>query len=611
MNRIFTKIIALLLVVISLLAAPCFNVYAQESQVVNMQETTNDSTDETSSIQPKPDEPIPVEPEKVIENITFEKSEIRLRKNEKMQLSVIDQDGNSLSSDLVFSSSNKSIATVDSNGIVIGVKVGTAIITCKTTNDITATCKIVVHNDPTSIRITNTNGVIQKGSNNHKITYSLSNGSDSVKVKYIIKDTAIATVDSKGCIIGRKCGKTTLTLKTSNGLTARQTITVKNDSLSLNVNSTQIALDNKNVEKIKYGKSAQGRNLEAFVITNASNTSKKKTLFLDFAIHGFEDEYYRDGQVLTKEANALIEYFSNHLTELKNYKLVIVPCANPDGTIAGKNNMRNGTSAFGRCTSKHIDMNRDWGSFKAVETKYLKNFIVKTKPDFYLNMHGWLNETIGDSNLNRIINSKLGLSKMSNSYPTKSGFAIEWVHKNLKIPATLVEYKSSKSVSTLKDVNMIKAIIASNGKAPASATSKKYPTPVTWKNGSTVETVYQLSNLTQKTDKIKAYGKAKCYGKYGEAYVVVYNYGKNKHRVGFVKYSGKIKSVPKGSKSFKNGSKKIAVYSDTAKKKKIGNLSAKTKCVCLGKIDGMYLVVYKVSGTNKQKCGFVSYNGVC
>lgn len=50
---------------------------------------------------------------------------------------------------------------------------------------------------------------------------------------------------------------------------------------------------------------------------------------MDFAIHGFEDEYYRDGQVLVNEANALIEYFSVHTAQLKNYTLVIVPVQIP------------------------------------------------------------------------------------------------------------------------------------------------------------------------------------------------------------------------------------------------------------------------------------------
>lgn len=509
-----------------------------------------------------------------------------------------------------WTSSNTKVATVDNQGVVTGIKEGTAVITCATFNNKKATCKITVGKKPTSIKITNSNNIIQKGTNSHKTTYKLSSQAYSYKITYSIKDKNIATVDSKGYITGKKCGKTTLTIKTYNGVTAKQTITVNDDSLSLNINSTQLALDNKNVEKVKYGKSVQNRNLEAFIITNPANNGKsQKTLFIDFAIHGFEDEYYRDGQVLVKEANALISYFASHTSELKNYRLVIVPCANPDGTIAGTNNQRACSTAFGRCTAKHVDMNRDWNDFKAVETRNLRDFILKMKPNVYLNMHGWLNETIGDKTLNTIINKQLGLKDRIDRYPSQSGYAVEWVHNKLNIPATLVEYKSSKTVSTTKDVNMIKAII--NANLNSSPSTQQFPTAVTWKNGSTTEPVYKVNNLTEKIDTLAARKSAKCYRKSGNSYVIVYDYGSGKHKAGFVKYAGGVKNAPTISKTYINHSTSEKVYADTSKKTSVGSLDPKEKCYCLAKIDGMYLVVYNVNGTSKQKCGFVSYNGGC
>ena len=47
------------------------------------------------------------------------------------------------------------------------------------------------------------------------------------------------------------------------------------------------------------------------------------------------------------------------------------------------------------------------------------------------------------------------------------------------------------------------------------------------------------------------------------------------------------------------------------KRLKSAAIDSNERCVCLGKIDGMYLVLYNVTGTNKQKSGFVSYNGGC
>lgn len=658
MKTKYEKLFSLIFIITIILAVPCFHAYA----------TTN-STNEIKSIRISLGS---------VCNIGLEES---------VQIRIKDQNNQTVDEGITYSSNNKNIITIDAKGKIQGKKTGTATITAKTNNGKKATCKITVGKKPTSIKITNSNTVIQKDSDNHKISYTLSKGANSYKITYSVKNKNIATVDSNGYITGRKKGKTSVTIKTYNNKTATQNITITDDSLTLNVNSTQIALDHENVEKVKYGTSVQGRNLEAFVISNAANsgslnqeckikangtvnirsgpgtaysiiaslkngtkvtriekavkksngykwdkivlsnkktgyvatnylqlikdnTVKPKTLFIDFAIHGFEDEYYRDGQALVHEANALIEYFADHSSELKNYKLIIVPCVNPDGTIAGKNNQRACATAFGRCTSKHIDMNRDWGNFKALETQKLKNYITKVKPDFYLNVHGWLDETIGDSSLNTIVRKQLGLSKQINNYPSTPGYAIDWVHKNLKIPATLVEYRSSASVSTTKDISMIKSIIASNGKTTVKTSAAKFPSPVDWKNGSTAEPVYRLSNLTEKTDSIKAKGTAKCYRKSGSAYVLVYSASNNKHKTGFVKYAGGVKNPPTQCKTYKNGSTSETVYADTGKKTKIGSLDAKESCQCLGKIDGMYLVIYNVSGS-KQKCGFVSYSGGC
>ena len=356
-----------------------------------------------------------------------------------------------------YTSSDKSIARVNASGVITPKSVGEVTITVETFNKKKASCKVCVYKMPESIKITNKNNIIQKGSTNHKIKYKLSE--DSIAdITFVTSDSNIATIDNNGIVIGKKIGEVEITATTDNGLSASQKIIISNDSLSLNVNSTQLSLDRDNVEKTVYGKSFQNRNLEAFTITNAKQ-QYTKTLFLDFAVHGFEDEYYRDGKVLVNEANILIEYFALHSTQLRNYRLVIIPCANPDGTIAGKNNKREGSKAFGRCTANHIDINRDFGNFKAIESKALRDFILNSSPDIYLNMHGWLDETIGDKKLNSIINKQLELSGSIDRYPYTTGYIIDWVHKSLEIPCSLVEYKSSDSINKIKDIKMIKSII--------------------------------------------------------------------------------------------------------------------------------------------------------
>lgn len=138
----------------------------------------------------------------------------------------------------------------------------------------------------------------------------------------------------------------------------------------------------------------------------------------------------------------------------------------------------------------------------------------------------------------------------------------------------------------------------------------KKDAPVDWKNGLTKEKVYEQSNLKAEIGSLSSRESAKCYGKKGKGYIVVYNLdGTTKHKAGFVKYAGGVKTAPTLGQTYKNGSTPETVFADTAKKTKIGSLNVNESCTCLGTVDGMYLVLYKINGTFDYKCGFVSYKG--
>lgn len=164
------------------------------------------------------------------------------------------------------------------------------------------------------------------------------------------------------------------------------------------------------------------------------------------------------------------------------------------------------------------------------------------------------------------------------------------------------DYKDVYGVLRPKDQSKVATVQAPSG--------NKYPTPVKWQNGSTVEKVFKENNLTGEIGSLAKKESAQCYSKSGDSYVVVYDLdGTNKHKVGFVKYAGGVKNAPPESKQWKNGSTNETVYADTAKKTVVGTIYPNSTAYCLGKIDGMFLVLYKVSGSNTQKCGFVIYDG--
>ena len=83
--------------------------------------------------------------------------------------------------------------------------------------------------------------------------------------------------------------------------------------------------------------------------------------------------------------------------------------------------------------------------------------------------------------------------------------------------------------------------------------------------------------------------------------------------MGFVKYEGGVTAQNYVKKPYKNGSTKEYVYSTVndckSGKNSIGSLDKYETCDCVGKVDGCYIVVYKINGTNSYKVGLVKYAG--
>ncbi len=362
-----------------------------------------------------------------------------------------------------WSSSNIKVASVNGSGVVTGVSEGTATITCTAYNGKKASCKVTVRKAPTSLAITNSNQKIQYGTSQYKIKTKLSGGSASRLITYKSSNTAVAKVSSNGIVTGVKKGTAEITAVAYNGIASTVKISVVNENncLSLNQVATQVSYDYGNVTKYVFGKTYQGRNLEAFIIT-PTNGSYKKTYVMNFAIHGFEDSYSRDGKVLVEEGNKLVKYYAENPKNLGNFRLVIIPCLNPDGTIAGTNNQRACSTAFGRCTANHIDMNRDFmqGAFKATETRAMVNLLKKYRPDVYTDFHGWLDGTYGTSDLCTIFGNTMRLSERHvDRYGTTKGYIEGYVRSTYHCPSALIEYTSPSKVSHYDTYTAINRVI--------------------------------------------------------------------------------------------------------------------------------------------------------
>lgn len=190
------------------------------------------------------------------------------------------------------------------------------------------------------------------------------------------------------------------------------------------------------------------------------------------------------------------------------------------------------------------------------------------------------------------------------------------------VRAAALEVANGNSNKTIKDVRDMAVKVAgktntSSSTAATSAVTKTDFISRTYKNGASKEYVYSTTANSLSSKNPIGYldpnQSATVHARYSACPVVVYTLAGGNKKVGFVKYEGGVTAQNYVKKPYKNGSTKEAVYSTTADckagKNSIGSLDKYEVCDCVGKVNGCYIVVYKVNGTSAYKVGFVKYEG--
>lgn len=196
-----------------------------------------------------------------------------------------------------------------------------------------------------------------------------------------------------------------------------------------------------------YGYSGLNTPLQVYTI---SNRSPEKKILCVFAMHGFEDAFYRDGQALVDTARGVIASLQEQPAALGEVEVMIVPCANPDGLAEGWT-----CNGPGRCQiSQGVDINMDFDynfrvrnndrnttgrqPFTSPEAAALRDLVLKEKPDIILDFHGWVNSASGDPEIAEIFCKNLDLAYEDKEKTFYDGFFVGWAAKYAK--SVLVEY---------------------------------------------------------------------------------------------------------------------------------------------------------------------------
>ena len=138
--------------------------------------------------------------------------------------------------DLVYSSSDESIVTVDEIGLLKALKKGTVVITVKTKDGkYEAKCKVNVTEkeiEVTSITLSGENTVTVGSKIKLTVLFNPSNATDT-SLTWNVSDETLAEVNEYGEVTGLKPGKVTVTATTKNGKTATHEVTIKEASATI------------------------------------------------------------------------------------------------------------------------------------------------------------------------------------------------------------------------------------------------------------------------------------------------------------------------------------------------------------------------------------------
>lgn len=221
---------------------------------------------------------------------------------------------------------------------------------------------------------------------------------------------------------------------------------IKEESKNFNVEKTIVA------EKGYYGVSglkaigdSRGSDLHYYKYGNGSNV-----LYATFAVHGFEDLWAHDGWELVEIA----EYFYQTLLNLDDYTIhdkwtiYIFPGVNQDGLNYGYSNNGPGRTTFTSTIGRSIDLNRCWqtgSSFsvynndryysgtapcQAYEAMYLRDFLLNHKSvsgqTVLVDLHGWLQQMIGDDTVCSYYSSQFPENKTTTVGRYGDGYLIGW-----------------------------------------------------------------------------------------------------------------------------------------------------------------------------------------
>lgn len=170
--------------------------------------------------------------EKEVKSIELSETDVTMTVGDSLGITakILPEDAKTKSLD--WTSSDNKIVTV-SDGTLKAKSAGTAVVTAKAENDITATCNVTVTDkEVTSITLSSANVSVKEGKKIQLLAKTQPSDAPSGVLEWSSSDEKVAIVNSEGFVTGVKSGIASITCKSQNGKEASCTVTVKSEKVT-------------------------------------------------------------------------------------------------------------------------------------------------------------------------------------------------------------------------------------------------------------------------------------------------------------------------------------------------------------------------------------------
>lgn len=206
------------------------------------------------------------------DDLVFQNSSYNLNESDSLKVDYDIKGNKYKSSDIVWSSSDSDVCSVDSNGVLYGKKEGTVTITAKIGDKIQKKFNVMINKNkilPTSLSISINNLNLFIGESEKINATVLPVDTLINKVYYSSKNENIASVDDKGIVVGKGIGNTIVTASTINGIKKTVDVVVNKKNIPV----SKVYFKNSNVD-LEVGKS-----IKLDYVIEPSNATDKNVQF--------------------------------------------------------------------------------------------------------------------------------------------------------------------------------------------------------------------------------------------------------------------------------------------------------------------------------------------